>query len=93
MFDPHDVNRIAVESYRDPRTVRRVYSGQPVSALARASVSAAALRLGYPPPEVAPASTNAKSSQPAKEGSSSQNDEHEKRSTGSVSAQPDRTAT
>jgi len=71
MFAPHEINRLAAEALRDPRTVRRVYRGLPVSALARASVSAAAVRLGYPPPGVAPTPQNATSSQPAKEGSSS----------------------
>lgn len=66
MFAPRDVNRIAVEAYRDPRTVRPV-AGQPVCALARASVTAAALRLGYPPPEAGRASTKAKGATPAKD--------------------------
>jgi len=59
MLDPHTVNRIAVESYRDPRTVRAVYAGRKVAALSRSAVVAAAVRLGLPTPEAAPAPTDA----------------------------------
>lgn len=69
MLAPHDIRAIAVASFRDPRTVRRVYSGLPVAAVSRAAVADAAVRLGYPPPGEAPSPENAKSEPPTKESS------------------------
>jgi hypothetical protein len=67
MLEPHDIRRIAVESYRDPRTVRACYAGRRVAPLALASVRDAAVRLGYPPPGEATSPTNANGVVPAKE--------------------------
>jgi len=76
MLDPHTVRRISVESFRDPRTVLACYSGGKVSALALASVTAAAVRLGLPPPGTVHVPPNAKGAQPAKQERPSPESEH-----------------
>jgi hypothetical protein len=59
MLSAHDYTRIAVEAYRDPRTVAACYAGRRVNAFSMAAVCAAAAKLGYPPPGAAPAPENA----------------------------------
>jgi hypothetical protein len=49
-LDPHLIRRLAVESFRAERTVRRWLAGEAVQPVAAASLEAAAARLGVPLP-------------------------------------------
>lgn len=44
---PHEVRTLAVDSFRDPRTVRRVLAGLPSKAIARTAVLGAVQRRGW----------------------------------------------
>jgi hypothetical protein len=48
---PHEIRRVAVEAHRDPRTVEAAYTpGSAVTDLAHASITDAAIRIGFAPP-------------------------------------------
>lgn len=76
MLSQPDVHRIAAEACRDPRTVASVYAGRRVNAYSMAAVTAAAQRLGLPPPEAAPASEKANAPRARQGGERSHGREH-----------------
>lgn len=46
----HDILRIAVESFCDPRTIRKAYEGAPITITSRQRIRNAAERLNLPMP-------------------------------------------